>query len=353
MAETARPASAPVGPPAAAAIAAAASTLRTARRVWITTHVKSDGDGIGCELALLRALASLGVEARAINDTLVPRTLRFLLARPDEVLVYDPSRDDAFLRAADTVVVVDVGLAYRLGRLEARFGESAGVKICLDHHLDMDPAFHHVLCDPDLNATGEILYPLLRALGAPLTREVASPLFVSISVDSGNFCYERCTPETFRIASELVAAGAEPYPLHVALNWSRALSEVKLEGEVIRMLRVDPGGAVACSTVSAEMLARYAMDPMEMPNIVNIPLSLEGVEIALLFVELEPGRVKVSARGKGRVKVCELARAFGGGGHPLAAGFSVQGTLEEARTAVLAVCRRLLDAAPPPRKQSW
>jgi phosphoesterase RecJ-like protein len=304
--------------------------------------VNSDGDGIGCELALLRALESLGIEARAINSTLVPRSLAFLQRRPAEVALYDAARDSAFLRSADMLVVLDVGLAYRLGCLEGPFRESHAVKLCVDHHLEVDPLFDVVLSDPDLNATGELLYPLIRALGVPILEEIATPLYASISVDSGNFSYERCTPETFRAAADLVAAGARPYPLHVNLRWRRSLDEVRMEGEIIGRLALDESGLVAWSSAPAQVLDRHGVDPMEMPEWVNIPLSLEGVEVALLFVELEPGLVRVSARGKGRVKVSELARAFGGGGHPLAAGFSVRGTLEDARRAVVPAARRML-----------
>ncbi len=174
-----------------------------------------------------------------------------------------------------------------------------------------------------------------------MERGVATPLFAAISVDSGSFSYERCTPQTFEIASELVAAGAEPYRIHMALNWQRSLEEVKLEGEVIQRLHLDEEGEIAWSEVTADMLARHGIDPMDLPAVVNIPLSLAGVELALLFVEAAPGAIKVSARCKGRVRANALAHHFGGGGHPLAAGFCFQGSLEEAREAVLKEARRL------------
>lgn len=335
-------ADATVPPPTLEAIAAAAGALRSAKRVWLTTHIKSDGDGIGCELALVRALRSLGIEARAINATVVPRGMEFLQRSELEVALYDPARDDTFLRSADAIVVLDVGLAYRLGSLEAHFRESTAVKFCVDHHLESDPLFDFFLADPVLNATGELVLPLVKAMGVSLTEEIATPLFASISSDSGSFSYERCTAATFEAAAELVAAGAKPYPLHVNLRWRRPLEEVRLEGEIIGGLATDESGLVAWSAVSRESLDYHGVDPMDMPEWVNIPLSLEGVEVALLFVEMEPGTIKVSARGKGRVRVSDLARLFGGGGHPLAAGFSVSGSLTEARNAVVPAARRLL-----------
>ena len=323
-------------------LAQTARLLKESEKVWITTHVKSDGDGIGSEIALYRALRAMGKDARVVNDTCVPHSLRFLMRCEGEILLYDPLRDLPFLREADTAVVLDVGLAYRLGRLEQPFLESGARKVCLDHHLDHDPIFTHSLVDSTATSTGEVLYPLLKAMGVPITPDVAAPLFASISVDSGNFAYERCTPETFRTAADLVAAGANPYQVHLSLNWERPLEEIRLEGEVIQRLRIDPCGRVAHSEVTAEMLRRYRINPMEMPTVVNIPLSLKDVEVALLFVEMEPCCIKVSARSKGAVRVSDLAHRFGGGGHPLAAGFSVKTSLDEARTRVLAEARDLL-----------
>ncbi len=323
----------------------AASALRDANTLWLTTHVKSDGDGIGCELALLRALRAMGKKARAINDTPVPKPLGFLLEREDEILIYDPERDDPFLASVDAIVVLDVGLTYRLGRLEHTFLRSGAHKICLDHHLDADEAFTHILSDHSSGSTGEILYSLLKTGGVPMERGVATPLFAAISVDSGSFSYERCTPRTFEIASDLVAAGAEPYRIHMALNWQRSLEEVKLEGEVIQRLHLDEDGEIAWSEVTSDMLGRHGIDPMDLPAVVNIPLSLAGAELALLFVEAAPGAIKVSARCKGRVRANALAHHFGGGGHPLAAGFCFQGSLEEAREAVLKEARRLAGTA--------
>lgn len=163
------------------------SIVLNAQKLWLTTHVKSDGDGVGCELALLRALQELGKDARAINDTVVPKALQFLQESTGEILVYDPERDDAFIRGADTVVVLDVGLPYRLGRLDKVFSETSGTKICIDHHLEVDSVFSHVLADHEAGSTGEILFRLLKGAGIGLDVRVSTPLFAAISVDTGSF----------------------------------------------------------------------------------------------------------------------------------------------------------------------
>lgn len=326
----------------AEAIGDAAAALSRGRRFWLTTHVKSDGDGIGCELALARALRAMGREVRVINDTKVPCSLKFLLSGDDEIAVYEPGADDGFLAGADTIVVLDVGVVCRLGRLEEAFRSSGAVKVCLDHHRECGSGFDHVLSDVSIGSTGEILFPLLEAMGWTWTRDTATPLFAAISIDTGSFAYERCTPQTFRMAGALVEAGAEPYAIHKHLHWHRRLDEIQLEGEVFRSLRIEASGAVAYSEISRHMLDRFKVDPMELPTVVNIPLAVEGVEVALLFVESDPCHVNVSARSKGRFGVNALAKRFGGGGHPLAAGFCLDGPLEEVKAKVLREARELL-----------
>jgi bifunctional oligoribonuclease and PAP phosphatase NrnA len=305
-----------------------ADAIKDAQKIVITTHIKADGDGIGSELALKRALLLLGKDARIINDNPVSQPLRFMLDDEDEVLSFDPERDGEYILAADLVLVLDVALLYRLGRIQSYFEKSHAKKICVDHHLEGDDIFDLKLAEPCASSTGELAFGLLKELGVKLTPSIANALYTAIVVDSGCLSYERCVSKTFRIVSELVNNGANPYEVHLALHWQKTLPELKLEGDVISRLKVE--GEVGYSFVTSELANLLKVDPMEMPELVHIPLALSGVEIALLFIENGGNEIKVSARSKGRVKVCELARRFGGGGHSLAAGFVIEGPLQPA-----------------------
>jgi len=305
-----------------------ADAIARSEQIVITTHIKADGDGIGSELALRRALRGMGKDARVINDTPVPQPLKFMLDEEDEIVFFDPARDRDFILSADLIIVVDVALLYRLGRLQSFFEASKAEKICVDHHLEGDDIFSHKLVEPCATSTGELVFELLREMKCELTPSIAKALYTSIVVDSGCLSYERCVSGTFKIVSELVEKGANPYEVHLSLHWQKTLPELKLEGDVISKLQVR--GEVAYSYVKGETARHLAVDPMEMPELVHIPLALGDVEIALLFIENGGNEIKVSARSKGRVKVCELARVFGGGGHSLAAGFVLEGPLEAA-----------------------
>lgn len=315
------------------AIRQLAEALERSEQIVITTHIKADGDGIGSELALKRALTGMGKDARIINDTPVPQPLKFMLDGDDEIIFFDPARDRDFILSADLIVVVDVALLYRLGRMQSFFEASRAQKICVDHHLEGDDVFDRKLVEPDATSTGELIFDLLKELDCELTPSIANALYTSIVVDSGCLSYERCVSKTFLTVAELVDKGACPYDVHLALHWKKTLPELKLEGDVISKLKVT--GEVAYSFVSGETARRLAVDPMEMPELVHIPLALGEVEIALLFIENGGNEIKVSARSKGRVKVCELARIFGGGGHSLAAGFVLDGPLEKAIETVV------------------
>lgn len=320
----------------------AAHILGGSKCLWLSTHVKSDGDGIGCELALARALKAAGKEVRIINATPVPHDLEFLVREKEEVSVYDAARDPGFLKEVDAVVIVDAGEPYRLGKLEEPFNESAAVKICLDHHKGQKDDFDVFLVDPACGSTGEILYELLVAMGIEITEEIATPLFAAISIDTGSFAYERCNKRTFYIAGNLVAAGAAPYEIHTAYRWRKRVEELKLTGEVIQNLKIEGSNAIAYSEVALSVLRRYDINTTEMPEVVNIPLGVKDVEIAFLFIETTPCDINVSVRSKGHYAVDGLAREFGGGGHPLAAGFSIHSSLEEAKARVIGRVRSMM-----------
>ena len=58
----------------------------------------------------------------------------------------------------------------------------------------------------------------------------------------------------------------------------------------------------------------------DLSNVVNYPLSIEGIQFVALFKE-HPNEIRISFRSKGDFSVNEFARLhFGGGGHKNAAG---------------------------------
>lgn len=307
--------------------------VKKAKRICITTHIKIDGDGLGSELALKRAFEKLGKDVKIINDGTVPSTLSFMLLEESEVEVYDEKKHFSFIKESDLIMVVDVALLYRLGKVELPFKKSRAKKICIDHHLESEDVFDIKVVNCSATSTGELVFKLLKKMKLNCCLDISTPLFTAIMVDSGSLSYERCTPEIYRIVAELVECGAVPYQTHLCLHWKKNINQLKMEEQVIANLVVE--GEIAYSVVKQSTSKKLGIDPMELPELVHIPLSLENAEIALLFIENGGKELKVSARSKGKVKICDLARAFGGGGHSLAAGFVIEGSLKTAIPKVL------------------
>lgn len=310
-----------------------ANLVEKALTICITTHIKIDGDGLGSELALKRAFEKLNKKVKIINDSKIPSCLSFMLLNESEVEEFDNEKHSRFIQECDLLIVVDVALLYRLGRIGEIFKKSRAKKVCIDHHLEGEDVFDIKLIEPNATSTGELVFKLLKYLKTNCSPEISRPLFAAIVVDSGSLSYERCTPETYQIAAELVECGALPYETHLSLHWKKSHNQLKMEGEVISNLILD--GDIAYSIIKQAVSKELGIDPMELPDLVHIPLSLENAEIALLFIENGGEEIKVSARSKGKVKISELAKEFGGGGHCLAAGFVVEGPLEMAISKVL------------------
>ena len=202
----------------------------------------------------------------------------------------------------------------------------------VDHHPDNRRYGHVNWIDTGAAATGEMVYRLLVGLGLPLTPAIATNLFTAIHTDTGSFRYSNVTPETFRIAAELVAAGAEPAVVSSALYERRPTDALRWLGESLARVQVSEDGRVAWLALPSGAVPETFIESEEL---VNYPRSIASVRVACLLRE-RGGTVKVSLRGKGDVDVNRIAARFGGGGHPNAAGCTVPGALAAVTRDVLA-----------------
>ena len=299
-------------------------------------HVHPDADVLGTLFGLGLALEQAGWSATYAGPHPVPEVLRFLPgASRYEVWSAAP-------RTYDVIVLTDCPNHARTeGLLEgARRPDSHVLNI--DHHPDNRRYGTVNWIDAAAAATGEMVYELLLRLGRTLTPEIALDLFTAIHTDTGSFRYSNTTVRTFRIASELTRAGAEPALVSDRLYQRRASGALNELGEVLRRVAVSDDGRLAWLTVPRDLVSDAFMAA---EDLVNYPRSLEGVQVAMLFREEGPGTVKVSLRGKGDVAVNRIAGRFGGGGHENAAGCTVKGSLDEATRIVLAAVRDALPTA--------
>jgi bifunctional oligoribonuclease and PAP phosphatase NrnA len=320
---------------------AVAAALAGARRIALTTHVNSDGDGVGSEVALVHLLRALGKEAWIANPTPIPPRYSFLL---DKIRKHERSgKAVAALRDADFFLVLDIADLGRLGQLADTIKSRGLVTACIDHHASPGtlPAGPR-LVDAAAAATAELVYDLAAVAGWPLNAEAARALYVGLLTDTGGFRFSNTSPRVLRVAASLLETGLDPERVYEQVYATAPAGRLRLTAEVLETLVVEPELGLAWLTVPAGALERHGVGADDLDGLVEFARSVQGTRMALLFRPLANGRIKVSFRSVGDVDVAEFAHPFGGGGHAKASGASIPGTLDEVQRQVLTAARRLL-----------
>lgn len=333
--------SVPVPPSRRRAARDLADLFEPGMRVALTTHVNADGDGVGAEVALWHLLTARGVRAAITNPTPFPDRYQFLLATTDRA---DKTREAVkHVRRADAIVVLDISDLGRLGQLGEAV-KQAGVPVaCVDHHATngtLPPGPR--LVDASACATGELVFDLARAARWPIATETARALYVAILTDTGGFRFSNTSPRALRVGADLLGQGLDAEEIYREVYATASEGRIRLTAEVLETLVVEPGIGLAWVTVPPGALERHGVDAEELEGVVEVPRSIRGVRLALLFRQIAGGRIKASFRSVGDVDVAKLAGSFGGGGHTKAAGASLNGSLGEVQERVLAVARELL-----------
>ena len=316
------------------------SFLATSTKIVLTTHLNPDADGIGCELALASYLRAKGKQVTILNHSVTPDNLRFL--DPQGLIIhFDEQRHAGFLSDADLICVLDTNHPDRLGDLGSFVLESKARKVCIDHHLEPAPFADLYILDELSTATGEILYRIFRALdGDSLSREIAEPLYAAIMTDTGSFRYPKTDPEIHRIIAQLIECGADPVEIYQNIYDQGTAGRLQLLGRMLTTLQTDSDGRIAYLTLTRQMFSETGTAEPETDVFVSYALAIQGVQIGLLFTELDQGTVKISFRSKGEIWINKLAKEFGGNGHKHAAGARVHNaTLSDTIPEVLAHAR--------------
>lgn len=307
-------------------------------RFAVTCHRRPDADALGSALGWAAALRSIGKEAVVYSVDTPPRMLRFLDVGEVESAPPAGRFDACFVMdAAARALVPDMpdGLE--------------GPVVMFDHHAAHDDFGDVILREPDAAATGVLVVRVMRELGIEgYPPGVAEPLYAAIVADTGGFRYPATSPETLRLAAELVEAGAAPWTTayHLFEGWEPA--RMKLLGAILDDMEIALDGRLAVQRVTREMLTRLGADDEMVEGMVNYGRMLEGVEISALVWEMDKdGRreTKVSLRSSGDADVSRIAAAMNGGGHRSAAGANVPDDLATTEAKVVALAKDLLGDA--------
>ncbi len=312
--------------------------------ILLMTHVRPDADGLGSQLALRAALATLGKTARVVIASPMPPRYRFLDPEYRIIENFTPATAEQF-RHCGAVIVMDTGTWNQLDEFGPFMQSLAVPKAVVDHHRTQDDLGGLQLVDTSAEATGRLAYELIRALGVTITPKVADHLFMALALDTGWFRHPNTTAASFALANELVAAGANPPPLYEQLFECAPIARLQLLGIALERLTVCSQGKTAYTEIYLTDYTTTGAVPGDTEDLINYPRSVEGVEVALTFIEQPDGGTKISFRSRSLVDVSKVAELFQGGGHRQASGARDPRNLPEARQAVLTAVDQALASA--------
>jgi phosphoesterase RecJ-like protein len=295
----------------------------------ITSHERPDGDALGSELALYHMLAAGGKSAVVYNQDETPRHYRFLPGAAVIVNKLPPAE------SFDAAFILDCSEMERVGRKAGQIGKIRQM-VNIDHHVSNGGFCEVRLLDAEASSTGELIYRLAEAMAVKLTPEMATNLYAAILTDTGGFCYGNTSRDCLLIAGRLVENGASPQWISENIYENDPLVKIRLLTVVLESLALDLNGKVGSMIVTQKNFARTCALQEHAEGFVDLPRTIEGVEISILFSELEEDYFKLSLRSKGRFNVERVAGKFGGGGHVNAAGCRIRGDIASVKQRVLA-----------------
>lgn len=315
--------------------------LLAGRRVLTTGHESPDADAIGSALGIALALETLGAHVETVFADPVPAMYDFMPGVERARLALSPDLDP------DLIVVCD-GDPARTGAVMNENAELFGrVPIVnIDHHVSNTGQQGTAWVDAESAATCEQAALLLPHLGLGFDvadGDVVGLLTAGLVFDTANFAHSNTTPRTLRVASELVAAGAELPMIARRIYRTKPNAQLKLFGRVLSRLETAAEGRVTWSMVNLEDFAAAGATQEQAEGLIDLLAQSDSAQAAILFKDLgDEVRISIRTRDEG-VDATVLAGAFGGGGHARAAGASHEGPFEDARDAVLELAARLLD----------
>lgn len=290
-------------------------------------HMHPDGDAIGSLLALGLALSEAGKKVQMVLPDGVPMIFKFLEGA-------DQIRAEVH-QQPEVVVSLDCAELSRLLLPQEVMTEKV-LKVNIDHHVSNAGFGDLNLIFPEVAATGQIVYDIIRSGGFPFDQRMAAAIYTAVATDTGFFRFSNTSGKVLALAAELVREfGISPAYIAEHVHEEKSFHSVRLLGEVLSTLQLTGNKKVSWMVMDQAMLTRYPVELEETENFVNYAGSIQGVMVGLLFKEIKRGEVKISWRSREPVDVSVMAAEFGGGGHARAAGCTLFGTLADAISKVL------------------
>lgn len=300
--------------------------LAAAKRPLLVAHKKPDGDTLGAMMAVYNWLRDQGREAYA-----------FCLDAPPEAYGYFPrilevqtDREIFKDEAVDVVCVFDAGDLPYAGIAELVAGMPSRPFLAdFDHHVTNTFFGDGNLVITDASSTAEVVHGFFVSNGIEISRPMATCLMTGLLTDTSNFSNPATTVKSLEIAAELLLKGVSFREISRRLMRNKPIEALKLWGTALERLRWDPKKRLATTALTLQDIKDHPIEDEHLEGLSNFLNRVLKAEVVLVLKEMPGGKVKGSYRSASDVDVSELAKAYGGGGHKKAAGFTVAGKIAE------------------------
>lgn len=317
--------------------------VEAAQHILVVTHVGPDGDALGSLTAVGQALAHVGKDVTLACDSDMPNRFDYLtfidrvVKRPDARVAYD------------LLIALDCGDEQRMGDVFNNLPSPKPRLINIDHHIT-NTYFGDLNWIADCPSTAEMVYHLFNDLDWPIDKHVAMSLLTGVVTDTLGFRTPNVTPTTLRVASALMEAGADlPLITMQTLNL-KPLSTLRLWQIGLNQMQIEDGLMWTTITNRDREMIGYRNDSSS--GLVNLLADVNRVAIGVVLMEMEDGTIRVGFRSRPPYDVARLAQSLGGGGHPQAAGCTMDGPLAKAEAQIIELCKSAIAQQSPASEQN-
>jgi len=309
--------------------------IKSSERILLSTHENPDGDGLGSAYAMYHYLNNLKKDCRIVHISELPSEYMFF--NNDNVIeTYDPQNHDTWISKIDLALIFDVGDFRRLRNIGEVLTNNRKHVVNIDHHPDLsDGRFTDNFINVDAAATGEMVYDFLKSNNVKLTKFMAEGIYTAVMTDTGSFCYSNTNQKCHQIAIESIDLGVNTSKIYQTVYENRSPAQVALLGEILNNLGYDLDGELAWFSISQEMMSKVGATKKDVDGFTDFVRSIRGVEVAIMFFELNSKTTRINFRSKGKYVINDIAKFFDGGGHKFASGALAKKELSEIVSEVL------------------
>lgn len=313
--------------------------IHSSQNILLSSHLGPDGDSLGSQIAFYLYLKSLGKKVWIFNDGHIPHYFHDF--ERVGLVVIDPEKWIVPEGGFDLGIIFECTSPDRVGGVARLFTPEMKL-INIDHHRENKNFGKYNLVDIKASSVGEMSYRIFQQAGFKIDAEVAEYLFIAILTDTGRFHFTSTTPESLRVAADLISTGINVKRITDGIYYNSSEAQLRLTGMILAGMELFLDGRVCFLTLRRADLEKYGLKYGDMEGLVEWSMRVRGAKVGALLKDINDNFTKISLRSQGEIDVCRLAKNFDGGGHLNASGCHINADLETAKKQLLDKIKVLL-----------